>query len=113
MSTENEITSARYLKQQNSIRIIPDTSLIEALFFPRTEISLISSLARDISDDEMAIYLLIGEPEPGNLRVYVGQSRQIKGRLEDHCRKKRWWQDDFCTSISPQDRVVQQLYQCR
>ena len=91
MSTENEITSARHLKQQNSIRIIPDTSLIEALLFPRTEISLISSLARDISDEEMAIYLLIGEPEPGNLRVYVGQSRQIKGRLEDHCRKKRWW----------------------
>ncbi len=91
MNVANEILSARILKQKNSKRIIPDTGTIEALFFPRTEISLISSLARDVSNEEMSIYLLIGEAEPGKLRVYVGQSRQIKGRLGDHCRKKQWW----------------------
>ena len=28
------------------------------------------------------------------------------------CRTEWCWQDYFCTSISPQDRIVQQLYQC-
>ena len=91
MSTTNEITSARLLRQKNSIRIIPSASLIEALYFPRTEISLISSLAHDVNADEWAIYLLIGEAEPGKMKIYVGQSRQIKGRLKDHIRKKKWW----------------------
>ena len=91
MTTTSEILSAKILMQKNCQRIIPDTSRTEALLFPRAELSFISSLARDVSEDEAAIYLLLGEVEPGKLKVYVGKSRQIKGRLQRHIQTKRWW----------------------
>ena len=91
MTTTSEILSAKILMQKNCQRIIPDTSRTEALLFPRAELSFISSLARDISEDEAAIYLLLGEVEPGKLKVYVGKSRQIKGRLQRHIQTKSWW----------------------
>ena len=91
MTTTSEIRAAKLLTQKNCQRIIPDTSRIEALLFPRAELSFISSLARDVSEDEAAIYLLLGEIEPGKLKVYVGKSRQIKGRLQRHIQTKSWW----------------------
>ena len=91
MTATSEILSAKILMQKNCQRIIPDTSRTEALLFPRAELSFISSLARDISEDEAAIYLLLGEVEPGKLKVYVGKSRQIKGRLQRHIQTKSWW----------------------
>lgn len=71
-------------------QVVCDTECIKAVIVPRAQTSEISAY---INKDTMAVYLLIGESETGEIKIYVGQTKRTQLRAKEHYKKRDWWSE--------------------
>jgi len=67
-----------------------ETEIIKAVVVPRAKAGEIAS---HINAQTMAIYLLLGEDESGEIKAYVGQTKRTQLRANEHSKKRDWWNE--------------------
>lgn len=67
-----------------------ETEIIKAVVVPRTQAGKIAS---HISKQTMAVYLLLGQNDSGEIKAYVGQTRRTQRRAHEHGKKRDWWNE--------------------
>lgn len=66
------------------------TRIVQVIEVPR---SLLSEFIRMPESDQVALYFLIGEAEDGSeLKVYLGQTGDLRARLVKHNKEKEFWE---------------------
>ena len=67
------------------------TRIVQAIEIPR---SLLPTFLNMPESRQVGLYFLIGEPEPDDPRVYVGQTGELRQRLRHHNSdpKKEFWE---------------------
>jgi len=65
------------------------TRIVQVIEVPR---SLIGEFTRMPESQQVAVYFLFGKTQDGDETVYIGQTGNLKDRLNDHNKKKDFWE---------------------
>ena len=68
------------------------THIVQVIEVPRSQIKAFLEMPELLENSPVAVYFLFGATEDGQDQVYIGQTGNIRMRLNDHNAKKDFWQ---------------------
>jgi hypothetical protein len=68
------------------------TQIVQVIEVPRSQIKAFLEMPELLENSPVAVYFLFGAGEDGQDQVYIGQTGNIRMRLNEHNAKKDFWQ---------------------